>query len=103
MNYIYDKENKPYFRLYYYNQTGNIHSVFELIQINPQSSFLLTMDCWSDLAEPPYGVIVFSCLKDALKFIKTILRCKKLYAKDKSYITSELRKCIRTAIQGANK
>lgn len=99
MNSIYIKENKPYFRLYYYNQTGAVHLVFELVEINPQSSFFLTLDCWSDLAEPPYESVMFLSFKDALKCIRKILKCKGLYAEDKSYISPELRSCIKNAIK----
>ena len=99
-NYIDIEDVKPpNFKIYYYSQTQDVHLVFELVQVTPQSNFFLTLDCWSDLAEPPYGSVTFSSFKDALQCIRKILECKRLYVKDKSYISPELRSCIKNAMR----
>jgi len=86
------------FKMYYYNQTKHTHLVFELVQVNPQSDYILTVDCWSDLADPSFKSVVFSSFRKALKCIKKILMCKRLYI-NKPRI-GQLRSCIKNAIKG---
>jgi len=95
-----EDNNPPNFKMYYYNQTKDTHLVFELVQVNPQSDYVLTIDCWSDLADPPFKSVVFSSFTKALKCVKEILMCKRLYI-DKPRI-GKLRSCIKNAIRGDN-
>jgi len=96
-------KSKPYFRLYHSNLIKDTLLTIELLQVKPKSNYLLTVDCWNDLADPPYETVVFTSYQESIKCINRILKCRNHVKTKKSNILFELRKCIANVFKSKEK
>jgi len=96
-------KDKPYFRLYYSNLINDTLLTIELLQIKPESNYFLTVDCWNDLADPPYETVVFTSYQECIECINRILKCKNHAKTKKSSVLFKLRKCIANVLKSKEK